>query len=334
LTGELKRLATRLDHRCQILADASIGTTALWAGDFETAQSALESVEAEVLEARLSVHEGPIDYSVAPFIEALAHLAHALWLRGDAARAREVQRATLRAAERLDHPLSLSVVLPHAAFSSWCCGDLEECEALARRGIALAVEHGLEEAVALCTLFGGAARVSVGRTEEGLAMAHEGLKSYEATPARLASPMFAAVATACLQAGDVSEGLAVVERGLAASRETLDRMFEAELWRLKGELLLARDAAPRRDAGAGDAEADSCLERSLAISRAQGGRALELRAAASLARLWQERGELREATQILTPIVRSFDPALDTPDLRETRRILRELGGEDRRETA
>ena len=63
-------------------------------------------------------------------------------------------------------------------------------------------------------------------------------------------------------------------------------------------------------------------------------RGLELRAAASLARVWRERGELQAAHQLLAPIVSSFEAALDTPDLREARRMLRELSGEDRRETA
>ena len=204
LVEELRRLSTRLDHRRAVLADAALGTTAVWAGNLEAARDALERVEAEMLAGRLTEFEGVGDYSVAPFVEALSHLAHTLWLLGDGARAREVRRAlwplrngwgtASRSARR-------SNTLPSRALVS---GDTEEADALSRRGIALRVEHGLDEFNDLCTLFGGAARVQGGRTDEGLAMVREGLERYASTAARLASPMFGALAACCLQVGEIT----------------------------------------------------------------------------------------------------------------------------------
>jgi tetratricopeptide (TPR) repeat protein len=230
------------------------------------------------------------------------------------------------------------VVLEHAAFSSWLCGDTEEADALSRRGLELGAEHGLDEASDLFTLFRGAALVQAGRIDEGLAMLREGFGRYAATAARLASPMFTAFAASCLQAGEITEGLAVVEQALDPSRSMLDHMFEAELWRLKGDLLLARDlgGAPserrgRRKRTGEDLEgAEGCLERALATSRRRNARGLELRAASSLARLRRERGDLEGARDLLAPIVATFEEGHDTPDLRAASRLLRELDREGR----
>jgi hypothetical protein len=338
LVDELRRLSTRLDHLRSVLAEASAGITALWAGDLGTAREALERVEVAVVTGRLAEFEGVGDYGVAPLIEALAHLAHALWLLGDPGRAREVRRASLAAAERLGHPLTLALVLEHAAFSSWLCGDTEEADALSRRGIELGTEHGLGEASDLFTLFRGAALVQAARTDEGLAMLREGFGRYAATAARLASPMFTAFAASCLQAGAITEGLVVVERALHPGPSMLDHMFEAELWRLKGDLLLARNLSdvpperPGRPRRTGEVleEAEGCFERALATSRRQNARSPELRAAWSLARLRRERGDPEGARDLLTSLVAIFENGHDTPDLRVASRLLRELERESR----
>jgi tetratricopeptide (TPR) repeat protein len=290
-----------------------------------------------MLADRLAAFEGFADYSVAPFLEGAAHLVHALWLLGDASRAREVREASLAAADRLGHPLTLAVVLQHATFSSWVCGDTDEAHALSRRGLELGAEHGLDEASAIFTLFRGTALVQAGRPEEGLPIARQGFERF-ATATRLASPMFATFAACCLQAGEATEGLAVVEQGLDPDRSKLDHMFEAELWRLKGELLLARDRGrapqgrpgPRKRTGSDLEEANACLEQALATSRRQHARGAELRAASSLARLGRDRGDLEGSRDLLTPLVAAFDETLDTPDLGAARQLLREIGGGNR----
>jgi adenylate cyclase len=148
--------------------------------------------------------------------------------------------------------------------------------------------------------------------------------------------MFTTFAVSCLEAGEFTEGLAVVEQALDPGRSTLDRMFEAELWRLKGDFLLARDrgGAPserpgrRRQTGEDLEEAEGCLERALAMSRRRNARSLELRAASSLARLRRDRGDLDGGRVLLAPIVASFEEGVDTPDLRAANRLLRELDSE------
>ena len=150
--------------------------------------------------------------------------------------------------------------------------------------------------------------------------------------------MFTAFAASCLQAGAITEGLAVVDRALEPGPSMLDHLFEAELWRLKGDLLLARDVSdafterPRRRRRTGEVleGAEGCFERALVTSRRQNARSLELRAAWSLARLRRERGDLKGARDLLAPSVAAFEEGRDTPDFRAASRLLRELDREDR----
>ena len=103
-----------------------------------------------------------------------------------------------------------------------------------------------------------------------------------------------------------------------------DAWYEAELHRIKGELLL-RQAVP--DAP----QAEACFQQALAVARRQQARSWELRAAMSLSRLWQQQGKRAEARELLAPIYSWFTEGFDTPDLQEARVLLEELGGEEKR---
>ncbi len=166
-------------------------------------------------------------------------------------------------------------------------------------------------------------------------MAREGFEQYASTAARLASPMVTAFVDSCLRAGEIDEGLAVVERALDSDGSMLDHMFDAELWRMKGDLLLARSRSrtgPKRPARESrtvkDLEAaEECLEHALATSRHRNAHGVELRAATSLARLRQEQGNLQGARDLLAPIVAASGEGLETPDQQAATELLRELGG-------
>ena len=100
--------------------------------------------------------------------------------------------------------------------------------------------------------------------------------------------------------------------------KTGERYFEAELHRLKGELLL------QQDAGSGD-EAETCFRQALDVARCQQAKSLELRAAMSLSRLWQHQGKRDEARQLLAEIYGWFPEGFDTTDLQEAQALLEEL---------
>jgi predicted ATPase len=96
------------------------------------------------------------------------------------------------------------------------------------------------------------------------------------------------------------------------------RWWEAELHRLRGELLLQRSSAP-------PGEAESCFHQALAVARAQQAKSLELRAAMSLSRLWQQQGKRDEARQLLAPIYGWFTEGFDTADFQEAKALLEAL---------
>jgi predicted ATPase len=123
----------------------------------------------------------------------------------------------------------------------------------------------------------------------------------------------------------------VLTEALAMVRKTGESVWEAELHRLKGALVLqARHQPPAPEGGmvhATDrtrhtAEAEACLYQALAIARRQQAKSLELRVAMSLARLWQQQGKRTEAREILTPIYNWFTEGFDTADLQDARALL------------
>ena len=112
----------------------------------------------------------------------------------------------------------------------------------------------------------------------------------------------------------------MLAEALAVAHNSGERYYEAELHRLKGELLLALP-------GEQDAEAEACFRRALDVARRQQAKSLELRAAMSLARLWQQQGKQAEARALLAPVYGWFTEGFDTADLQEAKTLLEELGG-------
>jgi predicted ATPase len=122
------------------------------------------------------------------------------------------------------------------------------------------------------------------------------------------------------KAGQAEEGLRVLAEALAAVEGTGERWWEAELKRLKGELLLACEG-PRQTW----VEAEGCFQQACEVARHQQARSLELRAAASLSRLWQRQGKRNAARQLLAEVYGWFTEGFDTADLQEAKALLEEL---------
>ena len=130
--------------------------------------------------------------------------------------------------------------------------------------------------------------------------------------------VLAALADGQRVAGQYAEALGAVESGLAVATATGQHFWNAGLHRLKGELLLATDPAS-------SAEAEVLFHRALDIARAQEAKSFELRAATSLARLWQCQGKRAEARALLAPVYAWFTEGFDTGDLVEAKVLLDEL---------
>ena len=158
-----------------------------------------------------------------------------------------------------------------------------------------------------------------GQGEAGMAQVCQGIAAYRATEAPLL------VAYYCTLLAEVSAHLGHPEDGLQALVEahTLmeqqeERYWEAEVCRLRGVLLL-------RQSGTQPEEAEAWLQRALDVARRQEAKSLELRAAMSLSRLWQQQGKQAEAHALLAPIYGWFTEGFDTADLQEAKALLETL---------
>src|SRR5262249_6236541 len=116
-------------------------------------------------------------------------------------------------------------------------------------------------------------------------------------------------------------GLTVLAEALTLADTTGERWYEAECYRLKGVLLLQQHSDNQ-------AEAESCFHKALEIACNQQAKSLELRAATSLARLWQQQGKRQEAHDLLAPVYGWFTEGFDTVDLQDAKVLLAELGEE------
>jgi len=158
-----------------------------------------------------------------------------------------------------------------------------------------------------------------GQEEEGMAQVRQGIATWQATGAALFIPCF------CTWLAEVADHLGHPEDGLQALAEasTLveqheERYWEVEVCRLRGVLLLRQPGMPSE-------EAEAWLRRALDVARRQEAKSLELRAAMSLARLWQRQGKREEARELLAPVYDWFTEGFDTADLQEAKQLLDEL---------
>src|SRR5262249_16655018 len=149
------------------------------------------------------------------------------------------------------------------------------------------------------------------------AIAHlEGIAAYRATDGILELPFWLALqADACGKAGHPADGLVVIAAALAEVTQRGWRFCEAELHRIRGELLLHQDARSEQ-------EGETCFRRAIDIGAGQEARSLELRAATSLGRLLQRQGEREEARRLLAEVYAWFTEGFDTADLRDARALL------------
>jgi predicted ATPase len=186
--------------------------------------------------------------------------------------------------------------------------------------IALSTERGFTLWLAMATGLRGWAMAEQGRHEEGIAQIQESLAASSATGAELWRPHFLCLlAEACMETGRLDDGLNALTEAMAAADGNEIRFYEAEMHRLKGELLLKQDDS-------NGAEAQSCFERAIEIARKQSAKSLELRATMNLARLLAKQGKGDEARTMLAEIYNWFTEGFDTADLKDAKALLDELG--------
>ena len=195
----------------------------------------------------------------------------------------------------------------------------------------LAIEHGLAARLALGTLMRGEALAGQGQGEAGIAHMRQGLAGWRAAGSEVGQTNYLSfLAEAYTNVGQTAAGLNVLAEALACAHTTGERCWEAELYRLKGELLLqsgvqgleAGGLTPDAGLQTRDAEAEACFRQALDIARRQQAKSLELRAAMSLSRLWQQHGKRAAAYELLAPVYGWFTEGFDTADLQEAKALL------------
>jgi predicted ATPase len=237
------------------------------------------------------------------------------WMLGYPDRSLAELRTAVRSAETLGHPLTLAQTLCYAARVHIFRHEPPAAADYAGRALRICEEQRIAQwrAVALCT-HGWALGVS-GESEKGLAQIGQGLDSYGLGASQ--QMLLALQADALLAIGKPEAALASVDVGLKAVEKTGGAPLEAELYRLRGEALLA---------GAGTvSEAEAAIEKGIDVARRQNAKSWELRAAMSLARLRRQQGRPQEAIALLAPILAWFTEGFDTADLQRAEALLDEL---------
>ena len=193
--------------------------------------------------------------------------------------------------------------------------------------LVLSAEHGFGQYFSYGRLLHGWALMAQGQGDAGLDQMRQGLIAYQATATSWLPYFLALLAEGYGQAGAVDEGLHALAEALTTAQNTGERVWEAELHRLKGELMLqARRQSPEPGGALSRTEeAEASFHQALTVARRQQARALELRTAMSLARLWQQQGKRAEAHQLLAEIYGWFTEGFDTADLREASALLQAL---------
>ncbi len=251
-----------------------------------------------------------------PGVFCLAFASWVLWPLGYPEQASQSSQAALTLARELSYPHTLAAVLFFDAMVHKFRGERHEALERAEATIALGREHGLPHWTMFGTVLRGWAMAMKGQFEEGITRIQEGLAAQHATGAGILRPSFLVLLTeAHAAAGQTEAGLAVLAEAIAQVERTGERYQEAEIHRLKGDLLLQRSFA---DASL----AEEAFRQALAVACRQQARSWELRAATSLAQLWLRQGKNAAARDLLAPIYGWFTEGLDTADLVEARALL------------
>ena len=248
----------------------------------------------------------------------MGYVVCCLWCLGYPDQALIRSQQALALARDLGHPFSLADVLCYAGcMFNAMRRDTLALKAAAEEMMRLSREKGFAGWLDSGTCYRGEAVAMLGNYEEGImqmrqSMADSRSKGLLCNLART----LGALAEAQAKAGHPEQGLTTLDEALALVEETDERLWEAEIYRLRGELLLMQGD---------DTEAEISLKKAIGVARRQSAKLWELRATTVLARLWQKQGKVDEAGQMLGEIYGWFSEGFDTPDLREARALLEEF---------
>jgi predicted ATPase/class 3 adenylate cyclase len=325
------QLATQLFSMAQgrqdpvplLAALRELGGAALMLGQLVPARAHLE----QALALYDPQQHGPLAFRYGHDVgtSVLAFLSLTLWLLGYPDQARQQSTSALTLAQELAHANSLASTLVYAAMLRQCRAEVQQTHTQSEAAWTFASTQQIPFWSAMGTILRGWALSRQGQGEEGIASIQQGLAALQGTGARyLRSYWLALLAEAYTVVGQPAVGLAVLNEALEAVHTQAEHFYEAELYRLKGELLLQSGVYEPGDCDL-PAAVETCYRHALDVARGQQARSLELRAAMSLSRLWQRQGRRQEAHNLLAPIYDWFTEGFDTADLQEAKALLEAL---------
>ena len=313
-----------------------MGVTFLHLGEFAPAMQHFE--KGLLLYDPERHHDDSFRYTQNPGVATRCFAAWALWFLGQPDQALHRIHEALTLAHKLSEPHGLAHALLFAAILHQLRREERLAQEHAEAVLAVSSEHRLVMYKAQSTITLGWALIEQGRPEEAIEQIRQGLAAYQATGTQLLRPQFFALLAEALDKADQpEEGLRVLEEALVVAHRNGDASYLAEIYRIKGELLLMQAASRglSRAATSGTvvvesqppaaAQAEGCFRHSIKIARQQKAKSWELRAVMSLARLYQNQGKQEEARDLLAQIYNRFTEGFDTVDLREAKALLDEL---------
>jgi class 3 adenylate cyclase/predicted ATPase len=340
LSEQLLQLAQSVqDPVLLVTAQNALGETLYHLGEIVLAREHLEQGIA-VYDPQMH-HAFTAVYGADQGEQCLCYGAYALWQLGypDQALKRIYEALTL--AQTFSHPFTSAYVLSCVALVHLLRREEQVAQERVEAAMTLSTEQGFPYFLAMGTFVRGRALVEQEQVEEGIAQMRKSLAIYRAIGEELGrAGSLAALTEAHRKAGQTEEGLALLAEALAVVNKTGVRVWEAELYRLKAELTLRQESKeqrarsedqklkntdPRPVTHDPQGEAEACFLKAISVAQKQQAKSLELRAATSLARLWQHQGKRAEAHKLLSAVYHWFTEGFDTKDLQEAKALLREL---------
>jgi DNA-binding SARP family transcriptional activator/class 3 adenylate cyclase/predicted ATPase len=299
------------DPELRIGAHYAMGNTLFWTGEFAEAmvhqQCAVAAYAPQYDEALI------LRYGENPAASSLAFMGWSLWFLGYPDRALAKAREAVAFARSLADPPTLALTLTFAAMLHRLRHEPPEVQAVAEEVLALADSGELTFWKASGLALHGWARVMQGGGS-GIDSIEQSLEGMRQAMGGAGVSFLAVLAEACKQLRQPEAGLTALDEARVISEAVVDRYFEAELHRLKGELLLMLP-------GNHETAAEACFRQALTVSRQQSARMLELRAAASLARLHLGQGRMDTASE-LAKVYSTFTEGFATTDLTVAKALL------------
>lgn len=321
---QVAALGERLgDRGSRMLGHWMSGCVAFWQGEFGSARRELE--EAFSLYDPDAQRANALALQIDPGVNALFHLSWALWILGYPDQACAMSAKAVATARRLAQPFALAMALFFACATRACCGQSAAVRQMLDELTGLTAQQGLGYLGSCALVLEGQELITRGECAAGLGHIGRAFTEFQAQEAGVGLPWAMSIsALAYAKLGRPTEGLAIVSRALEAASRNGERQWEAELWRLKGELLLQ---PPLQQQDNAEASFRSAIE----LARRQSARSLELRATASLARLLARQGKHASAHRMLAAVHRWFSEGFDTADLHEAANTLHALTAEEQR---